>query len=73
MKLAFFTDMDLMEIEWGCSTGGAAVGFYEFQVTVDVPWSDLQVGKPVTIKVPYETDDPNEKETWTIQFKPLAH
>ena len=72
MKLSFFTDMDLQEIEWGCSTGSAAAGFYEFQVKFDVPWTDLLAGKPVTVKVPYQTDEPNEKGTWTIQFKPLA-
>ena len=72
MKLSFFTDMDLQEIKWGCSTGSAAAGFYEFQVKFDVPWPDLLAGKPVTVKVPYETDEPNEKGTWTIQFKPIA-
>ncbi len=71
MKLSFFTDMDHQEIEWGCSTGSAAAGFYEFQVKFDVPWSDLLAGKPATVKVPYATEDPNEKGTWTIQFKPI--
>lgn len=71
MKLSFFTDMDLQEIQWGCSTGSAAVGFYEFQVKFEVPWKDLLAGKPVTVTAPYESDEPNEKGTWTIRFNPL--
>ncbi len=67
-RLVFFTQMGMMPITWGASEGSS--GLEDFRLEFDVPWQDLLDGKPVTIKLPYEEEDPDVKGTWTISFIP---
>ncbi|GEM_PF-3025659 len=66
--LIFRTDMGRNSPEWGNSEGSAKLD--DFYLEFEVPWNDLLAGKPLTIKLPYEADDPGTKGYWIIQFKP---
>jgi len=66
--LFFTAKFGLLDLMWYSKLGSNALSdtFLEF----DAPWPDLLDGKPVTIKIPYEGSDPEEKGTWWIEFIP---
>lgn len=67
-RLVFATTMGRTAPWFGNSQGGGPLE--EFELTFDVPWRDLLTGKPVTLKLPYQGEWPEEKGYWTISFIP---
>jgi hypothetical protein len=66
--MVFTTDMGRNAPWWGNSEGGTVLE--DFRLEFEVPWRDLLAGKPVTLVLPYEGNDPEEKGRWTISFLP---
>jgi len=68
VKLRFHAEFGLLDLVWFSKLGSNALSdmFFEFEV----PWLELLSGKPLTLKLPYEGNDPEEKGVWWIEFIP---
>lgn len=66
--MVFTTEMGRSAPWWGNSEGGTTLE--DFRLEFEVPWRDLLAGKPLTLVLPYEGNEPEEKGRWTISFVP---
>jgi hypothetical protein len=68
IKLRFHAEFGLLDLMWFSKLGSNALSDMLFEF--EVPWLKLLDGKPLTLKLPYEGADPEEKGEWWIEFIP---
>ncbi len=66
--LHFCAKFGMLDLMWYSTLGSNALS--DTHLEFDAPWQKLLEGKPVTLKIPYETTDPEEKGEWWIEFLP---
>ena len=67
-SLRFKAEFGLVDLLWFSKLGSNALS--DMSLDFKVPWLRLLDGKPVTLKLPYKGDDPEEKGEWWIEFIP---
>jgi hypothetical protein len=68
VKLRFRAEFGLVDLSWFSKLGSNALS--EMSFDFDVPWLELLGGKALTLKLPYESTEPEEKGEWWIEFIP---
>jgi hypothetical protein len=68
VKLRFRAEFGLLDLQWYSKLGSSALS--DMYLDFDVPWLQLLDGKPLTLKLPYEGSDAEEKGEWWIEFIP---
>lgn len=68
IKMGFYARFGLLDLEWFSKLGSCVLSNMLFEF--EVPWAPLLDGKPHTLRLPYEGDDPEDTGTWWIEFIP---
>jgi len=68
IKLGFYARFGLLDLEWFSKLGSNVLSNMLFEF--EVPWRQLVDGKPVSLKIPFEPDYPEDKGMWWIEFIP---
>jgi hypothetical protein len=68
VKLRFCAEFGLLDLMWYSKLGSNALS--SMILEFDAPWRKLVDGKPVTLKIPHDSSEPEEKGEWWIEFIP---
>ncbi len=68
VRMGFHARFGLLDLEWFSKLGSNVLSSMLFEF--EVPWKPLFAGQPVTLKLPYEDGDPEDKGEWWIEFIP---
>jgi len=68
IKFGFAAHFGLLDLEWISKLGSCVLSSMKYDF--EAPREALLKGEPVSLKLPYEGDDPEDKGTWWIEFIP---
>ena len=68
IKFGFCAHFGLLDLEWFSKLGSCVLSSMKYDF--EVPREPLLEGKPVSLKLPYEEGDPEDKGMWWIEFIP---